>query len=122
MRPEAKRHLGALHIRAGDRVAKRPPSLRRDGNTRAPAKAWATTRTSRHARGYGWAWEQLRARVLTNEPLCRICADTGRAVLAVTVDHIKPKAIGGGDEETNLQPLCDPCHRAKTARDAALRR
>lgn len=87
-----------------------------------PAKAWASTRTSRHARGYGWQWEQTRKRVLEREPLCRTCAVTGRAVLAVTVDHILAKAMGGGDEETNLQPLCDPCHKAKTAREAAFRR
>jgi 5-methylcytosine-specific restriction protein A len=60
--------------------------------------------------------------VLEAEPLCRTCAETGRAVVAVTVDHIIAKALGGTDDQDNLQPLCDPCHKAKTAREAAFRR
>jgi len=33
------------------------------------------------------------------------------------VDHIVPLSRGGGDERSNLQPLCRPCHAAKTARE-----
>jgi 5-methylcytosine-specific restriction protein A len=33
---------------------------------------------------------------------------------ATDVDHIKPRAFGGGDELTNLQSLCKTCHRSKT--------
>jgi 5-methylcytosine-specific restriction protein A len=84
----------------------------------ATARGWAASRRgSRHERGYGSAWVQLRARVLAREPLCRICRAAGRAVIAATVDHIVPKHLGGTDDESNLQPLCWPCHRAKTARE-----
>ncbi|WP_272575920.1 HNH endonuclease, partial [Providencia sp. PROV273] len=41
----------------------------------------------------------------------------GRAVEAKTVDHIKPKAHGGTDDDSNLQSLCWPCHKRKTARE-----
>ncbi|EHS1339913.1 HNH endonuclease, partial [Escherichia coli] len=36
---------------------------------------------------------------------------------AKTVDHIIPKAHGGTDADCNLQSLCWPCHKAKTARE-----
>ena len=78
--------------------------------------AWS--RESRHARGYGTEWDKLRRRVLDADPLCRPCKEAGRVCLAVQVDHITPKAKGGTDGDDNLQPICDPCHKAKTARDA----
>lgn len=96
-------------------MAKRPPNLKQ--GSPVPRKWSATTRLGRKARGYGWEWEQRRARILKGEPLCRSCRGAGRAVVAVTVDHIKPKHMGGTDDDANLQPLCDPCHRAKTARE-----
>lgn len=98
-------------------MARRPPNLK----TRimpSKRKGWADTqRGTRTQRGYGWAWEQLRARILQREPLCRACRADERAVLATTVDHIKPKHQGGTDDEGNLQPLCKPCHKAKTAKE-----
>ena len=41
----------------------------------------------------------------------------GRARLTSEVDHIQPKSRGGRDTLVNLQALCAPCHRAKTARE-----
>ena len=35
------------------------------------------------------------------------------------LDHIVPLADGGTEMPENLQALCAPCHRAKTAREAA---
>jgi 5-methylcytosine-specific restriction endonuclease McrA len=37
------------------------------------------------------------------------------------LDHIVPLADGGTHELANMQTLCRPCHRAKTAREAAER-
>jgi 5-methylcytosine-specific restriction enzyme A len=71
------------------------------------------------ARGYGQSWRGQRLGVLQAEPLCRLCQREGRLRAATQVDHIVPKELGGGDERSNLQPLCDPCHAAKTLRDIA---
>lgn len=71
---------------------------------------------SRQARGYGRLWDALRPRVLRRDKhLCQECRRAGRATPATTVDHIIPKAHGGTDADTNLESLCWPCHRSKTA-------
>ncbi|WP_347254375.1 HNH endonuclease [Leminorella grimontii] len=73
---------------------------------------------SRHERGYGSKWDIIRARILKRDNyLCQNCLPTGRAVEAKTVDHITPKAHGGTDADINLQALCWPCHKTKTARE-----
>jgi len=74
-------------------------------------------RGSRHVRGYGTAWDKLRARILADEPLCRACRARGRVTEAKHLDHITPKAQGGTDDESNLQPLCPDCHAEKSNRD-----
>jgi 5-methylcytosine-specific restriction endonuclease McrA len=38
------------------------------------------------------------------------------------LDHVVPLIEGGGHEPSNLQTLCAPCHKRKTAREAAARR
>ncbi|MCV5446250.1 HNH endonuclease, partial [Escherichia coli] len=49
--------------------------------------------------------------------LCQLCLHAGVVGEAKTVDHIIPKAHGGTDADSNLQSLCWPCHKAKTARE-----
>ena len=69
---------------------------------------------SRHQRGYGSFWDRKRKIILMRDNyLCCGC----RKRQAETVDHIIPKARGGTDDDVNLQSLCWPCHRAKTARE-----
>lgn len=73
---------------------------------------------SRHERGYGSKWDIKRARILKRDNhLCQNCLRTGRAVAATTVDHIKAKAHGGTDDDSNLESLCWPCHRSKTGHE-----
>lgn len=73
-------------------------------------------RGSRHERGYGNAWQKLRERILRRDHgLCQACRRAGRFTLAREVDHIRPKAEGGTDDEVNLEAICVPCHRTKTA-------
>lgn len=73
---------------------------------------------SRHERGYGSQWDIKRARILKRDNhLCQNCMRNGRAVAAKTVDHIKAKAHGGTDDDSNLESLCWPCHRTKTGRE-----
>ena len=67
-------------------------------------------RGSATQRGYGSAWQKIRAVVLTEEPLCRAC----KRMPATDVDHIIPKRHGGTDDRANLQPLCAQCHHVKT--------
>ncbi|RCX52619.1 HNH endonuclease, partial [Escherichia coli] len=49
--------------------------------------------------------------------LCQLCLRAGVVREAKTVDHINPKSHGGTDVDSNLQSLCWPCHKAKTARE-----
>ncbi|SRR6266566_4777802 len=56
-------------------------------------------------------WEQLRDRVLSEEPICRIC----RNASATVVDHIMPIRDGGNPyNRSNCQGLCKSCHSRKT--------
>ncbi|MCC8381544.1 HNH endonuclease [Xenorhabdus sp. PB30.3] len=71
---------------------------------------------SRHERGYGSQWDKLKTRVKQRDNfLCQHCLRQGRVVTGTTVDHIQPKAHGGTDALSNLQLLCEACHRQKTA-------
>lgn len=40
--------------------------------------------------------------------------------MKMEVDHIKPWSQGGSDELWNLQPLCKPCNRGKSAGTSGL--
>ncbi|MDY1142989.1 HNH endonuclease signature motif containing protein [Pseudomonas aeruginosa] len=68
-------------------------------------------------RGYGYRWQQARARFLAMHPLCRSCSEAGDVVEATEVDHIIPHR---GDmelfwQESNWMALCKVCHSKKTA-------
>jgi 5-methylcytosine-specific restriction enzyme A len=99
-------------------MSKRPPSFR-SGHPRSTPRKWgATTRLSASDRGYGYAWQKLRAAILKRDKgLCQHCIKQGRSVVANEVDHIVPKHRGGTDDHANLQSLCIECHTAKTARE-----
>lgn len=78
--------------------------------------SWRGDKTSAQ-RGYGYRWQKERADYLRLYPLCRECERSGFVKAATVVDHIEPHR---GDQalfwdRTNWQPLCGPCHTAKTA-------
>ncbi len=81
---------------------------------------WAATSTkSTTDRGYGWAWQQTRERILSRDKgLCCVCSKAGMVTLATEVDHIVNKAEGGSDDDGNLQSICAPCHKVKTAAES----
>ena len=86
--------------------------------------AWS--KESRHDRGYGWQWVQLRDRIMRRDMhLCQSCNAKGRATPATEVHHIKAKANGGTDDPANLTAICRECHEAatreQTGRKASLR-
>lgn len=61
------------------------------------------------------AWRVIRSIQLTREPLCRACAQRGRATVASDVDHIDSRNTSC--DQSNLQSLCHSCHSSKTARE-----
>lgn len=67
-------------------------------------------RGSSTQRGYDRQWRKKRAEFLRRFPICRLCMRSK----AVLVDHIRPKVMGGSDDEYNLQALCTRCHNIKT--------
>lgn len=74
---------------------------------------------SRHARGYGAAWDKLRKAILARDlHLCQPCKANGRMTAATQVDHIKAKVKGGTDDPANLQAICHACHTDKTTADS----
>jgi 5-methylcytosine-specific restriction protein A len=103
-------------------VVNDPPNADGYCSTHRREAAWGgRAKGSAHRRGYGVAWRRLRGDVLAREPLCRACHAAGRVTVATEVDHIVPKARGGGDDQGNLQPLCAACHATKSAAEGAQR-
>jgi len=74
-------------------------------------------RQSAHKRGYGRAWQRLRALKLATDPLCEYCKARNRITPATEVDHYKPRERGGTDDWENLRSACKSCHSSKTARE-----
>lgn len=68
-------------------------------------------------------WRDTRAGVLRSQPLCVACKAAGRVTEATEVDHVVPlvERFDLAFVRTNLQPLCEPCHDAKSARERAAR-
>jgi 5-methylcytosine-specific restriction protein A len=64
----------------------------------------------------GGRQRKIRQRIMLRDNYtCRMC---GRVTAHGEVDHIVPLAVGGGNNEENLQWLCaEPCHRQKTERE-----
>lgn len=86
------------------------------------ARGWAETRsTSSSERGYGWAWQKARQRILARDCglcQCEECKRLKRLRVATEVDHIVPKFEGGTDDDENLQAVNADCHKVKTARES----
>jgi 5-methylcytosine-specific restriction protein A len=75
-------------------------------------RPWAHS-ASRHARGYGSAWDRQRRVVLDRDRYtCGYCGEH-----ATTVDHRKPKAEGGTDDPGNLVACCVVCQQRKAGHE-----
>jgi 5-methylcytosine-specific restriction protein A len=73
------------------------------------AEGWGSGRGGR-------PWRRKRAAILLrDEYTCQAC---GIITLQLEVDHIVNRARGGSDDEENLQALCVPCHKLKTAAES----
>lgn len=80
---------------------------------------WRTDKQSSASRGYGYRWQQARARHLRSQPLCVMCQAEGRVTAATVVDHIVPHR---GDQslfwrESNWQSLCAHHHSSTKQRE-----
>ena len=93
------------------------PSLTRGGKCDVHRSAWI--RHTETVRVRGRKLQRLPAELFAREPLCRTCWTERKKATAATIrDHIVPLAEGGTDDEHNIQPLCQTCSDAKTAREA----
>jgi 5-methylcytosine-specific restriction protein A len=61
------------------------------------------------------AVKQRKRRMERTKWLCEDCKAEGRYVPAKVVDHIKPLALGGSDEDSNTRNLCHSHHQIRTA-------
>ncbi len=70
------------------------------------------------ARGVGWhgrgpiPWSTVRAVFERDQARCVWCGTTER----LHIDHLIPRAKGGGNDVANLQVLCERCNLAKSDR------
>jgi 5-methylcytosine-specific restriction protein A len=75
--------------------------------------------------GNGWGsgrggrpWRRKRGAILLRDKYtCQVC---GQVTTALEVDHIVNRAQGGSDDDENLQAICIPCHKVKTASESAI--
>lgn len=79
-------------------------------------KPFATSQRRRHT-GSGWQQQRDAKYVLyRDDTICHVCGNPG----ATIVDHIIPVTEGGPDTLDNKAPIhAEPCHRIKTAEEAA---
>lgn len=67
----------------------------------------------------GRPWRRKRDRILARDcHQCQPCRRKGFVVLADEVDHIVALSEGGTDDESNLEAICNPCHKDKTQRES----
>lgn len=76
-----------------------------------PKKNWGSGRGGR-------PWRRLKQKIHTRDEWTCLCC--GRVTMDLELDHIKNKAQGGTDDESNLQSLCAPCHKKKTQMESRL--
>jgi 5-methylcytosine-specific restriction protein A len=64
----------------------------------------------------GRPWRRKRAAILLRDRYT--CQQCGHIGMDLEVDHIINVARGGTDDDENLQALCIPCHKSKTASES----
>lgn len=80
--------------------------------------AWTPARPTPRVRGR--ALQRLREQLFQRQPLCVLCLQKTPPVISVSVvrDHIQNLASGGGDDDANVQGICEACHAEKTQQEA----
>ena len=89
-------------------------------------------RGSRHARGYGTAWDKTRAELLPlvyarDKGICQLrckkpvsLAHKAPHPRSATLDHVIPKSKGGMDVMGNLRLACYGCNSARGNRNTPM--
>ena len=82
-------------------------------------QAW--TKTKDVKRMTGRKLQKERERLFAENPLCVECEKKGIVRAATQRDHIVPLFEWKGDPEdpSNIQGLCESCHKIKTAAESA---
>lgn len=84
------------------------------------------SKESRQSRGYGAEWEKIRKLAIARDKgLCQPCLREDRVTMFQSVDHVVSKAEAAKrgwsqaqvDALSNLQCICEPCHKAKTIKE-----
>jgi len=89
-------------------------------NIAEPPPTWGQGRGGR-------PWRRTRASVfLRDKHLCQICLKAGKltpvqlhGINSGVCDHRIPLSQGGSDTMDNLQTICQPCDKLKTAAESA---
>ena len=72
----------------------------------------------RHDRNLGNDWYRIVKLIRRRDNhLCQPCQRNGVASSVDSVDHIIPRAYGGTHDHSNLESICEACHKQKTADD-----
>lgn len=69
-------------------------------------------------REHSLEWLRLREAFLGKNRYCSTCWLEGEMVEATEVDRFIPKRLGGPDDETNLQALCQRHYISKLMRES----
>ena len=86
------------------------------------AQEYDKARSAEHSRRYGSMWRKIRARFLSQHPLCEQCRLAGKYTAATEVHHVIPLSAGGTHDERNLMALCKSCHSRITLTTENVRR
>ena len=91
-------------------------------DTKERYKHYDTNRRDKEATMFyrSLAWKRMRMQILAGDNgLCVKCKEGKRITPATMVDHVIPLRIAWDRrlDPSNLQALCERCHRAKTASD-----
>lgn len=82
-----------------------------------PEGPWVNSTRRERVGKSGWQQQRDAQRILRkHRGICHVCHQPG----ADEVDHVIPTTQGGSDDDSNKRPIhAEPCHRLKTAREAA---
>lgn len=87
---------------------------------RSTRPAFRQTQTAAE-RGYGWEWEQTRARVYARDPVCYLCKAKPTAIC----DHVLAQRLArrvGATSPVVLRGICRGCNLRKVQRESVVGR